>query len=189
MSSVIEIEISDTQGHLRVDPSALKQLAQTTLVALGRAHASISIVLVDNATIHRINREHLEHDWPTDVITFPLNEPGEPALIGELVISTEMARETAIENGGEPDRELALYVVHGILHLCGFDDHSDLDRARMRAMEETLLSQLVPLSLTSVPPPSRHRFQDTEMVPERPVVPSSAMAHVVPNSEDPPWTG
>ena len=137
----IEVEVSDTQGHLRVDPATIGQLVRVVLAAEGRPRAQISIALVDNATIHAINRTHLGHDEPTDVITFPVNGPDDPVPAGELVVSTEMACTVAREIGVEPSLELALYVVHGLLHLCGYDDHDDADRRRMRRREDELLTQ------------------------------------------------
>ena len=71
----IEIEISDTQAHMKVNHADVIQLTRDVLTAENRANASISIALVDNDTIHRLNRMHLGHDWPTDVITFPLSTP------------------------------------------------------------------------------------------------------------------
>jgi probable rRNA maturation factor len=136
----IEVEISNTQGHMQVDLATLDQLVRVVLAAEHRLCGSISIVLVDNATIHAINRTHLGHDWPTDVITFPLAGPDAPDLAGELVVSAEMACAVAQEIGVEPAEELALYVVHGLLHLCGYDDHDDADRRQMRHREGELLS-------------------------------------------------
>jgi probable rRNA maturation factor len=140
MAPEIEVEISNTQGHLRVDPAALRELVRVVLTAEDRARASISIALVDNSAIHAVNRTHLGHDWPTDVISFPLSTPADPVLAGELVVSAEMACTSAREIGVEPRDELALYVVHGLLHLCGFDDHDDVDARRMHEREDELLS-------------------------------------------------
>jgi probable rRNA maturation factor len=136
----IEVEISDTQGHLRVEPGDLTGLVRAVLAAEGHRRASISIAVVDQATIHAINRLHLGHDWPTDVISFPLSEPSEPTLSGELVVSAEMAASTAAEIGARPGDELALYVVHGLLHLCGYDDTSEPEAAAMRRREHELLA-------------------------------------------------
>lgn len=136
----IEVEISDTQGHLPVDPEDLAALVRAVLTAEGRTRASISIAMVDQAAIHAINRSHLGHDWPTDVISFPLSEPDDPALAGELVVSAEMAASTAAEIGVDPRDELALYVVHGLLHLCGYDDLTDADATAMRRREGELLA-------------------------------------------------
>jgi probable rRNA maturation factor len=141
MQPEIEVEISNTQSHLEVEAASLDRLVRIVLAAQHRPRASISIALVDNATIHGINQAHLGHDWPTDVITFPLSDPDEPVLAGELVVSTEMACSSAREFGVEPALELSLYVVHGLLHLCGFDDHDDSARRTMRRREDELLSQ------------------------------------------------
>jgi probable rRNA maturation factor len=136
----IEVEISDTQGHLRTDPSEVIDLARRVLMGEGRRNASISIALVDEASIHALNRVHLSHDWPTDVISFTLSNPDDPILAGELVVSAEMAVATAIEDGVQPRDELALYIVHGLLHLCGYDDSTDAEAAEMRRREDEILT-------------------------------------------------
>ena len=135
----ISVEISNTQGFLEVDAARLARLVEGVLRDEGIEHAAISVALVDNATIRRINRKHLEHDWPTDVISFTLSAAGEPELVGELVISTELAAATAAEVSAEPAAELSLYVVHGLLHLCGYDDLTESDIHEMRARESTHL--------------------------------------------------
>jgi probable rRNA maturation factor len=140
MESSIEVDISDTQGHLRVDHAGLDRLVRIVLGDLDRPRASISIALVDDASIHAVNKAHLGHDWPTDVISFPLTDADDPVLGGELVISVEMACARSTEIGVEAREELALYVVHGLLHLCGFDDHDEAERLLMRQREEELLA-------------------------------------------------
>jgi probable rRNA maturation factor len=140
LASSIEIEISDNQSHLIVDPSFLESVVRRTFAIEGIERASISIALVDDATIRVINRRHLNHDWPTDVISFTLNEPEDPVLAGELVVSTEMAASTARDVGVDPRSELALYVVHGLLHLCGLDDQSPEDADAMRRREGEVLA-------------------------------------------------
>ena len=172
----IEVEISNTQGHLRVDLAKLDQLVRIVLAQEDRPRGSISIALVDDVTIHAINRTHLGHDWPTDVISFPLNDPDDPVLSGELVVSAEMACSTARELGVEPTEELVLYLVHGLLHLCGFDDHDDASRQRMRQREEELLS------LAGLRNPYAVRSED------RPVPPGSRAAEAPPVSRG-PWAG
>jgi len=139
--SGIEVEISDIQVHLRLDREWLLELVRRVLRLEGRSRASISIAVVDDEAIHRINKAHLGHDWPTDVITFPLSEPDEAILVGELVVSAEMACATARERSLDPAGEFALYVVHGLLHLCGYDDHGDAAAAVMRLREREVLRQ------------------------------------------------
>jgi probable rRNA maturation factor len=139
--SQIEVEVSDTQGHLTVDPEALTTLVRRALEAEGlETPASISIALVDDATIRVINRRHLDHDCPTDVISFLLSEPGEPILAGELVVSAERAAALSRRFGIDPWAELALYVVHGLLHLRGYDDAAAPDRDAMRCREGEILA-------------------------------------------------
>jgi probable rRNA maturation factor len=138
--SDIDVEFSDTQAHLRVDHASLRELVRCVLHLEGCDRASISIAIVDDDTIHRINRTHLEHDWPTDVITFPLSEPGEEILLGELVVSAETACAMAREHSQDAASELALYVAHGILHLCGYDDRNPADAAAMRKRECEVLA-------------------------------------------------
>jgi probable rRNA maturation factor len=136
----LAVEVSDTQSHLKIDPGALARLVRSALSAQGVARASISLAVVDDATIRAVNRRHLGHDWPTDVISFGLSEPGDPWLSGELVVSAETAVATARRAGVGAWDELALYVVHGLLHLCGYDDVSDDDRDAMRRREGELLT-------------------------------------------------
>ncbi len=138
--ATIEVEISDTQSHLIVEASFLESVVRRTLLSQGVENASISIALVDDATIRVINQRHLNHDWPTDVISFLLSDLDEPVLAGELVVSAEMAASTARDVGVDPPSELALYVVHGLLHLCGLDDQSVEDADVMRQREAEILA-------------------------------------------------
>jgi probable rRNA maturation factor len=137
----IEVEISDTQGYLKVERATLVGLVERTLTGLGCARASISIALLDDATIRAVNRAHLGRDRPTDVISFRLSEPDDRVLSGELVISVQTACATALQIGAEPGEELALYVVHGLLHLCGYDDASEAERSMMRRREGEILTR------------------------------------------------
>jgi probable rRNA maturation factor len=137
----ILVAINDSQTHLNVDPDELRTLVRNVLAGEEIADADLSIALVDDSTIHSLNRLHLNHDWPTDVITFSLGDSSDSTLEGELVVSTEMALRTARECGADPSAELALYIVHGLLHLCGFDDVRPEDTARMRVREQEVLAR------------------------------------------------
>jgi probable rRNA maturation factor len=104
--------------------------------------SEISLVFVDNATIHRLNRRYLKHDEPTDVLTFPLSEPESEKLVGELVIGVEVAWAEAANRGHDVQAELALYVIHGLLHLCGYDDRSRSTTKTIREREGYYLRTL-----------------------------------------------
>lgn len=136
-----EVDISDGQTHVPVDHAALRSLVEGVLRGEGIAAASISLALVDDSTIHRVNREHLSHDYPTDVISFVLSDEDDPALSGELIVSTETAARVAAEIGAPAWNELALYVVHGLLHLCGYDDLDEESAATMREREDAVLAR------------------------------------------------
>jgi probable rRNA maturation factor len=180
----IEVEISDTQGHLRVAPEELTDLVRTVLTAEGRTRAAISIALVDQAAIHAINRSHLGHDWPTDVISFPLSESTDPMLAGELVVSAELAASTAAEIGVDPRDELALYVVHGLLHLCGYDDLSESEAAAMQRRENELLTACGRPNPFDLVRDSRPRPGSRE----KSVIEASVSSPMTQPSEHPPWS-
>jgi len=134
------VEISDGQNHLSGgDRARLAAIVERVLEAERIDSAEISIALVDDRTIHTINCRHLEHDYPTDVISFVLSDPDDPVFSGELVVSTEMAVKMARRDGIEPWTELILYIIHGLLHLCGFDDLSEPGATAMRLREGELL--------------------------------------------------
>ena len=133
----IEIEVSDTQAHMKVDPADVLRIVRHVLVAENRPDASISIALVDNDTIQRLNVKHLKHDWPTDVISFGLSEPGEDELSGELVVSAETAVSAAARAGvavSQCPRGHGLWLAPG-----------DLDEVSRRAGPARRLPNLLPI--------------------------------------------
>jgi probable rRNA maturation factor len=101
----------------------------------------ISVAIVDDATIHQLNRQHLGHDYPTDVLSYPLTDCAEK-LEGEIVASAETAQRTAPEFGWSCREELCLYVVHGALHLAGYRDATDAEVESMRQAERDVLARL-----------------------------------------------
>lgn len=107
----------------------------------GRADLLLSVVFVSDAELARLHELHLGDPSPTDVMAFDLGEFGSgPAA--EVYVSVDRARAVARTRDLAPERELALYVVHGCLHLCGFDDHSPTQRARMRRAEKAVFRKL-----------------------------------------------
>lgn len=94
----------------------------------------LSVALVDDNAIAAINRQFLNHAGPTDVISFDLGDG-----LGEIVVSAERAVLVARQLRRRPQDELALYLVHGLLHLAGFDDRTPAQRRAMRAAERRVL--------------------------------------------------
>ncbi len=128
-----KIAIATPQEIVAVDRKRVREVVRTVLDGEGVADAEISVAFVDNPTIHTLNKRYLDHDEPTDVLSFPLSEPGAKRLAGELVVGAEVAQAQAGERGHDVQQELALYVIHGLLHLCGYDDKDDESAAVMRA--------------------------------------------------------
>jgi probable rRNA maturation factor len=150
------IEIADSQTHLNVDPQELESIARIVLQAEEVAVAELSLAIVDNPTIRALNRQYLGHDYDTDVLSFLLDcEPPDDAdtsatashaprgrgqrIEGEVIVSAEMAVQSAGKFSWSARQELLLYVIHGILHLTGYDDLSDAERQVMRAREHDML--------------------------------------------------
>jgi probable rRNA maturation factor len=136
------ISIASPQTVVPLDRGKLRAAAAAVLDGEGIRQSKISLAFVDHPTIHRINKQFLDHDEPTDVVTFPFSNPKAKTLEGELVIGAEMAIEQAGERKHDVHAELTLYVIHGLLHLCGYDDHSERDRKKMRERERYYLRKL-----------------------------------------------
>jgi probable rRNA maturation factor len=136
------IAIATPQEIVAVDRARMRETVRAVLEGEDVADYEISLAFVDNPTIQRLNQRYLQHDEPTDVLSFPLGDAKASKLAGELVLGVEVAAEQAVVRGHDVQTELMLYVIHGLLHLCGYDDHDDADRAAMRDRERHYLRQL-----------------------------------------------
>jgi probable rRNA maturation factor len=154
------LEISNRQKHVRIGTAYIRKVARAVLAAEEVAAARISVALADNATVRRVNREYLAHDYDTDVLSFLFESVSDPKaathrsrgaarprgfgcrIDGEVLASAEMAVQMAEQFGWSPRDELTLYLVHGLLHLCGYDDLSPRERRIMRDRERAVLATL-----------------------------------------------
>lgn len=100
---------------------------------------NIQIILCDDNTLHDLNKKYLNHNTLTDVITFNYNDEYEN-LAGDIYISYERIKENAITYNVSTDEELQRVMVHGVLHLIGYDDHTEEQRKLMRDKENYYLS-------------------------------------------------
>jgi len=121
--------------------SSIENAVNTAAAARGFSRGQIGVMITDDDTIHEINRRHLDHDFPTDVISFTYDR-SETTVQGELVVSLCTARRLAQELGWDWRCELLLYVVHGTLHICGLEDSTSTQRAEMRSQEQAVLASL-----------------------------------------------
>jgi probable rRNA maturation factor len=136
---MFSIDISAPESLSRLDLARLRRAVQAIAADAGIERGSVSIALVDDRTIHELNRKYLEHDYPTDVLSFVLeSEPGQ--LEGEIVVSADMAERRAAEFGWRGEDELLLYVIHGALHLVGHDDQAAETQLEMRKYESRYLA-------------------------------------------------
>jgi probable rRNA maturation factor len=142
-SVVCADERSDGVHAPPVDVDRWGALAEAVLDAQG-ASGELTVTFVDVADIAELNAEHMGKDGPTDVLSFPLDDgdpvPGVPELLGDVVICPDVALAQCADHAGTFDDEIALLVVHGILHVLGHD-HAEPDEAEvMRACELDLLT-------------------------------------------------
>ncbi len=135
----MKIAIENRQSMQKIGKVLLRKVARTILSASACPDAQLSILIVDDAGIREINRDYLGKDRPTNVISFAMRE-GEggdvqPDLLGDVVISAETAARDAREAGISFESELYFLLLHGILHLLGYD-HERGTAAEARRMEE-----------------------------------------------------
>ena len=138
-SNVIAIHVANQQ-RLPVDETPLRRAVRMILDDASIPAATVSLAIVDDPTIHELNRQYLRHDHATDVLSFLL-ERDEHRLEGEVVVSAETAERVAPQFGWSPGEELLLYVIHGTLHLVGYDDQTSRQRSAMRAQETAYLAR------------------------------------------------
>ncbi len=140
MTFKIEIN-TDDQSH-PIDVERLKKAIRAVLSDAGIESAEISVGVVNDARMHELNRQFLNHDYPTDVLSFVLEYDEERnSLDGEIIASSDYAAREAERYGWTANDELLLYVIHGCLHLIGHDDTTDDAKEEMTTAEGKYLKQ------------------------------------------------
>ena len=138
----MKIEVINQQKIKRVNLKQLHKYLKKILVFLNIPTEDLSILLCDNTRIKKLNKKYFEKASATDVIAFPLTDDLEPNYLGEVVVSVEEAVEVAKRLGCKWQDELRLYLIHGILHLVGYDDRTKVKRARMEREQERILKKI-----------------------------------------------
>ena len=158
-----EVFVADEQSDIALDAARWGALAEAVLVAEGvRGGAELSVLFVDEPSIAELNERFMDHVGPTDVLAFPIDadavwavhdplasgpdrsdpDPDEiPLLLGDVVVCPAVAARNAPEHAGTVDDEIALLVVHGVLHVLGRDHADPEEAAEMRARERALLEE------------------------------------------------
>jgi probable rRNA maturation factor len=161
----VEVFVADEQAAQPVDTGRWRRLALDVLDAQGiHGDAELSILFIDEIAIAELNERFMDENGPTDVLSFPLeeelgghgrwpdggttgpdpsrSEPADPPLLlGDVVICPAVAARNAPEHAGTYDDEIALLVVHGILHVLGLDHADPEEEAKMQAREQELLAR------------------------------------------------
>ena len=137
-----------SECQILVDANRWAQLAAEVLIDTfpGITGIEMGLHFVDPGAIADLNRHHLHGDGPTDVMAFPLETPGEvltglPVLLGDVLVCPTVAARQAADEGRKLDAELSLLVVHGVLHLLGYDHSEPEERAVMQQLERELLEE------------------------------------------------
>jgi probable rRNA maturation factor len=150
----VAIEVVNRQRLVRVDREAVANVASATLECVGRSGASLTVAFVRDRRIRDLNRDYRGKDRATDVLSFPAGDghagsagavsgadPNSTGHIGDVIISTDTALGQALEAGHSFAREVSELVIHGTLHLCGYDHEND--RGEMNRLELRLRRKLL----------------------------------------------
>jgi probable rRNA maturation factor len=133
----MKIEIANRQKVKRVNLKKIEKILKKVSSLLNLSSKKISFVLVDNRFIKELNKKFFKRNTPTDVISFSLQDEIDKDYLGEVVVSVEEAVKK-----DKWEKELVLYLVHGILHLLGFRDKNKRERIIMQKKEEEILKKL-----------------------------------------------
>mgnify|MGYP006278844463 FL=1 len=134
----------DDRAECGADPAAVAATVEAVLAAERVGECEVGVVLLDEHEMRELNREHRGKDEPTDVLSFPIDEDddldGVTRLLGDVVICVPVAERQAAEQGVEPGDELVDLLVHGVLHLLGYDHETD--DGEMLARQDAIVADL-----------------------------------------------
>ena len=133
------IEVVNRQRKTKIDTEAWEAFAERAADAIGHGSSSATIAFVSDKTIRELNRQFRDVDRPTDVLSFPADDTDDSNL-GDIAISVDTASAQAKENGLKFDEEVGQLILHGLLHLCGYDHETD--NGEMNKLELRLRKKL-----------------------------------------------
>jgi len=133
------IEVINRQRRHKTKAKVWRDFTEQALEAVGLHDRSVTIVFVGDAAIRKLNQQFRGQNYPTDVLSFPTEpetfESEDESKLGEVVISLDRARTQARENGLSFPHEVQQLILHGLLHLCGYDhesDHGEMNRLELK---------------------------------------------------------
>lgn len=142
------VKVSDEQSDFAPDTQSLRKLAEFALATEGASEeAELSVAVVDSLAMTRMNETYAGRDGPTDVLAFPMDDATEPdwddsppMLLGDVVLCPAVAARQAPEHDFDLGAEMRLLLVHGILHLLGYDHDDERSMSVMRERERAILA-------------------------------------------------
>lgn len=140
----MDILVIQNQNDLKISSFSVKKVVLEFLFVANVHFDEVSIHFVDNETMCDLHAEYFDDPSPTDCISFPMDDLEEIGyrVMGDLFVCPKTAIDYVMSAGGDVYQELTLYVIHGLLHLIGFDDVEEGDRLEMRKAETTHLEHL-----------------------------------------------
>jgi probable rRNA maturation factor len=137
--AAMPVDIARRGAGKRVPSRSLQKIAQAVLDAMGQTKAELSLALIGDAEMRRLNARYRQKDYPTDVLSFPIEggAQGVGALLGDVIISVDKAREQALERGCTEAEEIVTLLIHGIVHLLGYDHERSAKDARAMKQQES----------------------------------------------------
>lgn len=143
----MKVWVRNRQRRIRIRVREVSALARKILLALGSLKAELSLLLVNDAQIRRLNQRYRRINRPTDVLAFPMLEgdvsPLRSQLLGDVVISVETAKKQAKKEGHSLEREVKILLIHGILHLLGYHHEDSEEAARLvKRKSQAILEEL-----------------------------------------------
>jgi len=139
-----QVHVDSDDDYDRLFPVVIRS-ASTALVHLAPPPGELTVLLTDPDRIQALNQRYADHDYATDVLSFPdgtLNEASRLTYFGDIVIAVPIAQTQAERAGHTLEAEVALLTVHGVLHLLGYDHAHDEEQQRMWEQQEAILNQL-----------------------------------------------
>ena len=153
-----EAAVPDAEQRVEAAARAAFEAAEKPEILSGDAPVEMSLVLADDALVQTLNRDYRDKDKPTNVLSFALlddlddtdedaddvlaREDGMPILIGDVILAFETVQREALEQGKSFEDHLTHLVIHGVLHLLGYDHQSDPDADRMERLETSILARM-----------------------------------------------
>jgi rRNA maturation RNase YbeY len=145
------VDVARRDAGKKVPSRWIKRVAEAILEAVDRRGVELSVALIGNAQMAELNRAYRKKHYPTDVLSFPVEGAPALGLLGDVVISVEKARQQARERGHTDDEEIITLLIHGVVHLLGYDhERSPKDARAMKRVENKIRRALCERGLLRV---------------------------------------